>query len=49
MLFRTSTTRTTIKISREAKTIVAVAAIEAGLGVGEIVVILAPPEIIGYC
>ena len=48
MLFRTSITRTTIKISRKARTIVAVAAIEVGLGVGVIVVILAPPEIIGY-
>ena len=43
-----SITRTTIKISGKAKAIVAVAVVEAELGVGVIAVILAPPDIIGH-
>ena len=40
--------RTTIKIDRKVNTGVVIAVIEVGLGVGVIVKVLFPPEIVGY-
>ena len=40
--------RTTIEIDRKANTIVVVAVIEVGLGVGVIVRVLVPSEIVGH-
>ena len=40
--------RTTVKIDRKANTLVVLALIEVGLGVGVIVNVLVPPEIVGH-
>ena len=39
--------RTTVKIDRKANTGVVIALIEVGIGVGVIVKVLVPPEIVG--
>ena len=47
MLLTTNMVRTTIKIDRKANTLVVLALIEVGLGVGVIVTVLVASEIVG--